>query len=259
MHHMQEEEVWRLLDLEYESAFRNLAVEEAIPTSVGKGTVPNTIRFWRNTNAVVIGCFQSVALEANPEACKLHGTTIVRRFTGGGAVYHDHGNLNYSIALQQNHCLVTNDLSETFRTLSLAVAAGLESLGARVEYESPNTLQINGRKIAGAAGAIRKGFVFFHGSILVDTDLGVLSEVLSPASQFSPKRYVRSVRRDVSNLSIEIARRLTIQEVKYALRRGFEKAFTLKLTDGSLTEEEKLVSDTLLEEKYSQETWNFKR
>jgi lipoate-protein ligase A len=47
--------------------------------------------------------------------------------------------------------------------------------------------------------------------------------------------------------------------VKYALRRGFEKAFTLKLADGSLTEEEKLVSDTLLEEKYSQETWNFKR
>jgi len=256
---MQKEEVWRLLDLEYDSAFRNLTVEEAIAASVGKGTAPNTVRFWRNANAVVVGRFQSVTQEVNVEACRHYGTVVVRRFTGGGAVYHDKGNLNYAIAVQRNHRLVTNDLSETFKILSLAVAAGLESLGVRVEYERPNTLQIGGRKIGGAAGAVRQGFVFYHGSILVDTDLDVLSEVLNSTVRTLMKGSVRSIRKEVTNLSREVAKNLTIDEVKNALRREFQRAFNIRLIDGSLTGEEKIMSDRLFVEKYSQETWNFKK
>lgn len=256
---MRKEEVWRLLDLEYGSAFRNLAVEESIAASVGRGIAPNTVRFWRNTNAVVIGRFQSVTQEVNTEACRHYGTVVVRRFTGGGAVYHDKGNLNYAIAMQRNHRLVTNDMSETFKILSLAVAAGLESLGVRVEYERPNTLQIGGSKIGGAAGAIKEGFVFYHGSILVDTDLDVLSEVLNSTFRTSMKGSVRSIRKKVTNLSREVAKNLTIDEVKNAVCKGFQRAFNIRLTDGYLTGEEKGMSDRLFEEKYSQKAWNFKR
>src|SRR2546429_6802969 len=84
----------------------NLAVEEAIPRMVGEGKAPSTVRFWHNSNTIVIGCFQSARLEVNLEACKEMGTEIVRRFTGGGAGYHDSGDLNYSISLPEGHRLV---------------------------------------------------------------------------------------------------------------------------------------------------------
>src|SRR5947199_6334129 len=92
-------ETWRLVDHEYrDNPSMNLAVEEAIPRMVGEGKAPSTVRFWHNSNTIVIGCFQSAKLEVNMQACKETGTEIVRRFTGGGAVYHDSGNLNYAIS-----------------------------------------------------------------------------------------------------------------------------------------------------------------
>jgi len=94
-------ETWRLLDVEYrDDPFMNMSVEEAIPREVGEGKAPNTVRFWHNSNTIVLGCFQSATLEVNFDACKETGTTVVRRFTGGGAVYHDAGNLNYAVSLK---------------------------------------------------------------------------------------------------------------------------------------------------------------
>src|SRR5215831_6317193 len=121
-------ETWRLLDVEFRNnPFMNLAVEEAIPRMVGEGNVPNTVRFWHNSNTIVIGCFQSAKLEVNMEACKQTGTTIVRRFTGGGAVYHDAGNLNYAISLQKGDKLVqSNNLQTVFEKLSEGTVAGLQ-------------------------------------------------------------------------------------------------------------------------------------
>lgn len=256
---MTDPDVWRLLDFEFENPYANLAVEEAIPTQVGRGQAPNTVRFWRNLNAVVIGRFQSATMEVSLEACKRFGTTIVRRFTGGGAVYHDQGNLNYAIAVDKHHRLIKSDLGETFKMLSMAVIGGLETLGIAAEFEPPNSLRVNERKIGGAAGAIRSGFVFYHGSILVNSNLETLSEVLNPENQDQSheKRCVRSIGRVVSNLSIELERDLSIQEVKEALQKGFERKFRIKLVRGDLTQEEKRLGERLLEEKYSTDAWNF--
>src|SRR5439155_7847981 len=91
-------ETLRLVDLEYrDDHFMNMSVEEAIPRAVGEDKAPNTVRFWHNSNTIVLGCFQSAPLEVNFDACQETGTTVVRRFTVGGAVYHDAGNLNYAI------------------------------------------------------------------------------------------------------------------------------------------------------------------
>jgi lipoate-protein ligase A len=256
---MKDAETWRLLDVEYPNPYMNLALEEAIPLKVGMGESPNTVRFWRNPNAVVIGNFQSAKKEVNLDLCNKHQTPVVRRFTGGGAVYHDLGNLNCSISVRRDHPLIETDFGETFAKLSQGVIEGLKSLGAPVRLEPPNSIQVNGRKISGGAGAMKSGFVFHHCSVLVSSDLERLLEVLSSTENSVGESCVRSVRKEVSTLSIELGRELTIVEVKDSLRRGFEKYFMIMLEDGETTEKERALAEKLHDEKYSTETWNFKQ
>lgn len=256
---MTKEDIWRLLDLEYDNPYMNLSVEEAIPRKVGEGVAPNTIRLWRNPNTVVIGYFQSAMLEVNFEACKKFGTNVVRRFTGGGAVYHDYGNLNYAISLHRNHSLVRSDILETFKALASGVIKGLNTLGISVRHEPINSLQVNGWKIGGAAGSIKWEALFYHGSILVNSNLNLLSKVLNTSEEKRESKYVHSVRKNVSTLSIELQRDVSILEVKEALTKGFEKTFAIKLVKGELTDEEKDLTQKLFEEKYSTDEWNFGR
>src|SRR5271157_480552 len=255
---MKNVETWRLLNVEYPDPYMNLALEETIPFNVGKGASPNTIRFWRNPSALVIGNFQSADTEVNLDRCNKHRVTVIRRFTGGGAVYHDLGNLNCAISMRRSHPSIKTDLGEIFAKPLQAVIEGLKSLGAPARFEPPNTIQMNGRKIAGGAGAIKAGFVFYHCSILVSSDLKILSEVLNSDKNSSEKTYVRSIRKEVSTLSIELNRELTITQVEDSLIKGFEKDFKIRLADGDLTEEEKAFAGKLYDEKYSTEAWNFK-
>jgi lipoate-protein ligase A len=254
---MKDAETWRLLDLEYRDPYMNLALEEAIPYNVGGGASPNTVRFWRNSNAVVIGHFQSAKREVNQDGCNKHQTTVVRRFTGGGAVYHDLGNLNCSISIQRDHPFIESDVGETFAKLLQGVMEGLKLLGAPVRFEPPNSIQVNGQKISGGAGALKSGFVFHHCSILVSSDLERLSEVLSSSESSVEESYVRSVRKDVSTLSMQLGRELAIAEVKDSLKRGFEKAFIIRIAEGETTVEERALAEKLYSEKYSKEAWNF--
>lgn len=250
-------DVWRLLDVEYEDPYMNIALEEAIARNVGERLVPNTIRFWRNLNSVVIGRFQSVALEVNLEACRKHKTEIVRRFTGGGAVYQDQGNLNYTICFHKEHRLFKNDILETFNTLARAVIEGLKILGVVSELKSPNSIQINDLKISGLAGSAKWGAVLCHGSLLISSNLKILSEVLDADKQEVSHRYVPSTRRAVTTLCTQLRRKVSLSEVKKALKEAFETCLLIKLVDDELTEDEIRLAQKLYEEKYSTEKWNF--
>jgi len=245
--------------VEYDDPYMNLAVEETIPRKVGEGKVPNTVRFWRNSNAVVIGYFQSAKLEVNIEACENFGTTVSRRFTGGGAVYQDHGNLNYAISIRKGHPLIPEDLSETFRILSSGAVEGLRMLGLNAEFKPLNDIQINGRKVSGAAGSIRWGTVFHHGSILVSSNLSVLSKVLSAPNRRLKDKHVRSVRKTVTTIRDEIGRDVSVDEVKEKLKKGIEKAYKIKLVDSVLTSEEERLAEELFQGKYSRKGWNLGR
>src|SRR3989441_4111205 len=169
----------------------NMAVEESIPRVVGEGKAPSTIRFWHNSNTIVIGCFQSAKLEVNMEACKETGTEIVRRFTGGGAVYHDGGNLNYAISLRKGHRLVPDgNLQSVFQRLSEGGVEGLRKLGVEAEFQPINDIQVDGKKVSGAAGSIRWNAVFHHGCILVNSDLSILGKGLNvPRGKLEDKHF----------------------------------------------------------------------
>lgn len=250
-----------MVDVEFrDDPFMNLAIEEAIPRTVGLGKVPNTVRFWHNSNTIVIGCFQSASLEVNFEACKELGTNIVRRFTGGGAVYHDGGNLNYSISLKRGHPLIpSDDLQVAFQRLSEGTVQGLRALRVNAEFQPINDIQVNGLKVSGAAGSIRWGTVFHHGCILVGSDLSVLAKVLNvPQVKLADKR-VSSVRKRVTTIRDELGRDVSTDEVKNSIAKGIEIAYNVRLQKDDLTGEELALAKELYYEKYSRAEWNLGR
>lgn len=251
-------ETWRLVDLEYrEDPFMNMSVEEAIPRAVGEGKAPNTVRFWHNANTIVLGCFQSADLEVNFDACKETGTTVVRRFTGGGAVYHDAGNLNYAISLKKGHPLVPqSDLQLVFRTLSEGAVEGLKSLGVRAEFQPINDIQVDGKKVSGAAGSIRWGTIFHHGCILVASDLAILGKVLNVPKAKLADRHVASVQKRVTTIRDELGKDVTTRDVRDAMVQGIESTYNVRLEKGELSNNEMSTVKELYDTKYSSSKWN---
>lgn len=251
-------ETWRLVDQEYpDNPFMNLAVEEAIPRSVGEGKSPNTARFWHNSNTIVIGCFQSAKLEVNMEACRQTGTKIVRRFTGGGAVYHDNGNLNYAISLRKGNKIVPNEnLQSVFQRLSEGAVWGLRNLGVNAEFQPVNDIQVDGKKISGAAGSIRWNTIFHHGCILVNSDLAILGKVLNVPRAKLEDKHVASVQKRVTTVRDELGREVYTTDVQNAIVRGLENCYGVRVEAGDLTAEEMQLAEELYQTKYSRLEWN---
>ncbi len=235
----------------------NMAVEEAIPRVVGEGKSPSTVRFWHNSNTIVIGCFQSALLEVNMEACKETGTEIVRRFTGGGAVYHDSGNLNYAISLRKGHPLVPGqNLQSVFEKLSEGSVQGLRKLGVKAEFQPVNDIQVHGKKVSGAAGSIRWNTTFHHGCILVNSDLSILGKVLNVPKAKLEDRHVASVQKRVTTVRDELGRNISTKEVQDAIVDGIESCYRVRVEPGVLTKEELGLAEELYQTKYSRLEWN---
>lgn len=249
------------MDVEYQhDPFLNMAVEEAIPRAVGEGKATDTVRFWHNSNTIVLGCFQSAALEVNFGVCKETGTEVVRRFTGGGAVYHDSGNLNYAIALRKGHPLLpATDLQSVFRKLSEGAVQGLRSLGVKAEFQPINDIQVDGKKVSGAAGSVRWGTVFHHGCILVASDLAILGKVLNVPAVKLIDKHVASVQKRVTTVRDELQRDVTTKDVRDALVRGIEDSYMVRLEQGELTKHELSTAKELYDKKYSRPEWNLER
>ncbi|MDP7976036.1 MAG: biotin/lipoate A/B protein ligase family protein [TACK group archaeon] len=244
----------RVLEAEYEDPYYNLAVEEAIPIAVGRGLVDPTLRFWRNRNAVVIGRFQCPELEVNLKLAAEKGVRVVRRFTGGGAVYHDMGNVNYALSLRSEQ---NPDMRAYFEKVGNSVAAGLNRLaGPGFSYVPLNDIAYKESKVSGLAASIGEGYIFVHGALLANVDLNLLSSVLRPPPEKFEGKAVRSVAKRVANLS-EIANRiLSFEEIADAIIEGFKEVMGFEPYRAELSEEEKKIADQLYKEKYSTLDWS---
>ncbi|MHC1586527.1 MAG: lipoate--protein ligase family protein [Candidatus Hecatellaceae archaeon] len=248
---------WRLLDVEWpDKPYYNLAVEEAVALAVEAGVAPNTLRFWRNDNTIVIGRLQCASLEVRFQECLKHGVKVVRRFTGGGAVYHDLENLNYAVSFKRPSPIPGDDVSLGFKTIGEAVALGLKKLGVEACFAPVNDVQVGGRKISGMAGSLMRGVLFIHGCLLVGSNLEILSRVLNVPREKLEAKGVEAPRARVTTLKAEVGRNLSMEEVKGALLKGFEETFNVKFEPGGLTGWELKKAEQLYREKYSTMEWN---
>ena len=171
----------------------NLALEERIFTDYSGDD--DFFMLWRNDNAVIVGQNQDIDSEVDMEYANAHGIKVVRRITGGGAVYHDMGNVNYTYIGKK-----ANDFGN-FLLFAQPVIDFLQSMGVNAQHIGKNDLGIDGKKISGNAQCVRGEYILHHGTILFDTDLTMLGKVLTPPPEKLSSKGIKSVRSRVCNIS----------------------------------------------------------
>lgn len=194
---------------------RNLAVEEALLLSGAAGPF---LYLWQNAHTVVIGSGQNAWKECRTELLESEGGTLVRRTTGGGAVYHDMGNLNFSFVMPK-------DLYSVERQ-SQVIGQAIAAFGVKTGRSGRNDLVISDTqaKFSGNAFRIRQGAALHHGTILVNVDMEKLGRYLAPSQQKLRAKGVDSVRSRVENLTAH-APDLTIKDMMAALADAFRDQY----------------------------------
>jgi len=244
---------WRLLEQSYDSVFQNLAVEEALARSALSPTFRPTIRLWVNPQSVILGRFQKASTEVDISLCQQSGIQIGRRFTGGGAVYQDEGNLNLTLVIQQGA------RDKQFRLNEIASAIVLDTLrsfGLKGSFLAPNSIMLGERKISGGAAASGHGFALWHGTLMVSTNVDTLESVLSPSRQKHTTHYVRSRWHPVTTLEAAVGRKVGVEEVKTTLTESAQQILGVKLEPDGLRFDEERWFTSLYTRKYSLPNWN---
>lgn len=177
-----------ILTLGSNDPFFNLAAEEYLLCERDE----DFFLLWQNEPCIVIGRNQNAADEINGGYVQTRSLPVVRRMTGGGAVYHDRGNLNFSFIIKGEA-----DRAELCRP----VIDILRSLGIKAEISGRNDILVGGRKISGTAMCSRGGRSLFHGTLLINADLEAMSEALRSDEGKLAEHGVRSVRSRVANIS----------------------------------------------------------
>lgn len=247
--------MWRLIPFSYHSAAMNMAIDEAVSDWVRSGSSNPTIRFygWR-PSAVSIGCFQSLADEVDTDACKRLGVDYVRRWTGGGAVYHDQwGEVTYSVIAPEN--LVSKEINEEYRRICGMIVEGLASLGVEAEFHSINDVLVEGKKISGSAQTRRKGVFLQHGTVLFDLEVEKMFSLLKvPHAKLSDK-LISEAKERVTCLRDHSS--ASMADLISSLRAAFTRGINFSQSD--LTQKEMEEARTLAREKYANDEWNLSR
>ncbi len=211
---------------------------------------------WQNGPAVIIGKYQNTIEEINYDYIKEHGISVVRRNTGGGAVYHDLGNLNYSFIIPGVESKVD------FGTFTVPVVKALRSQGIDAVQTGRNDILADGKKFSGNAQQFTRGRLLHHGTLMFDVQMEAVSAALRVKPGKFRSKATKSVRSRVTNLKplFEAAspgREMTVADFKALLLEWFRREYSLK--EIQLSEEQLAAIKTLQREKYQTEEWNFGR
>lgn len=254
---------WRLLKLDTNDASANMAIDEAIMRARIRGLVPNTLRFYRwNPSAVSIGRFQKISNEVHVENCKEHGVNIVRRITGGGAVYHDSKDeITYSVIVEKED-LGTRDVVVAYTTISNGLIEAAKTLGVDANFNPGDpkncpSVAVEKRKISGSAQFNKSGVLLQHGTFLLDVDLTKMFTFLKVPWAKTTNEVICVAKERITSVKHELASDVSLEEAHRSLITGFQKALAVDFSDErSLTTYEQELTQTLKREKYETKKWN---
>ncbi len=217
-----------------------------------RGNSPPTFRFYRHTNAVILGCFQIAEQEVDMDYVKANNIKIVKRATGGGAVYHDLGNLNYSFMTKDVYDIGLN-VKKLYSTMIEGAINAFKGLGLDAESGKLNDVTVGNKKILGAAATIRSNTLLFHAAVLVDTNLNTLASVLKVPGEKLKDKGVKTILERVTNINAITGS--NVDDVKEALRNSYAASLDLEFEEGELTKAEEELAQHLLKNKYTKQEW----
>lgn len=221
----------------------NLASEEYFLTQKSGAY----ILLWRNSRSVIIGRNQNAYAELDFDFVRNNNIKVIRRLTGGGAVFHDIGNQNFSFIFNGS------GLSD-FREYLSPVVAFLGSLGLNATFSGRNDILANGKKISGCAQTNSRGRTLIHGTLLFSADLSLLAGALKPNPLKLSSNGVASVRSRVGNIADMLAEELTVSEFRDKLSGFLADKYNCK----AVYPDERDIAEikALATEKYSSFEWN---
>lgn len=230
--------------------YENLALEEYVFQQLDRSKA--YFMLWQNDKSIIVGKFQNTAEEVNQSVVEQKGIRVARRLSGGGAVYHDLGNLNYTFITDADD---TDDYS--FRIFARPMIRTLEGFGIHAEFTGRNDITIDGKKISGSSQYGRGNRVLHHGCIMLDTDLSAVAEALQvKAAKFTGKR-IESVRSRVTTINACAKEPVGMEQFKEALRKNVFQVG--RITKRELTQEDRAMVKKLRDEKYVTWEWNYGR
>jgi lipoate---protein ligase len=230
-------------------AYFNLAAEEYVFSSLDRQE--EYMLLWQNRNAIVVGLHQNTREEINPDFVEQNQVQVVRRLTGGGAVYHDLGNLNFTFVV------AAEGRAFNFRVLAQPVLQTLNRLGVAAEFNGRNDLTIEGKKISGNAEMMKRDRLLHHGTLLFNSNLEVLSSALRVKKDKIESKGIKSVRSRVTNIQ-DYLPDLTVDKFKAMLVEEISRS-DRQISEYTLTAEDRAGIFQLREEKYSTWAWNYGR
>lgn len=230
-------------------ASRNLALEEHILRSVEGDE--SYLLFYINAPSIIIGRHQNTIEEINTDVVRERGIQVVRRMSGGGAVYHDLGNLNFSFITPY-----ARDRFNRYEEFTRPVVEVLRDLGVPAEVSGRNDIVADGRKISGNAQFVSRGRMFSHGTVLVDSDLDAVAAALNVKAGKIESKGHKSVRSRVANISEFLPEPLTVYELRAAIiERIFGDAGDPPMLE--LAESDRQAVQELVDGKYGTWEWNY--
>ena len=224
----------------------NLAAEEWLLQHTDR----DIFMLWRNAPAIIVGRNQNTLAEINVDYVRDKNIPVVRRLTGGGAVFHDLGNLNFTFISLRN---TAGGLD--FRRFATPVIDALNSMGVPCEFTGRNDMVVHGKKISGNAQHVHRGRVLHHGTLLFSACVDDISAALRPGDAKYAGRSVKSVRSRVGNIADFLPVPMTIEQFAAALLRFVAGAASTE--SSSLSGEESESVNALADAKYRTWNWNF--
>ena len=204
---------------------------------------------WINEPTIVVGKYQNTIEEINSEYTKKKGINVVRRISGGGAVYHDLNNLNYTIISNKD---IGNGFN--FKEFSLPIIETLAELGVKADFTGRNDLEIDGQKFCGNAQAYIKGRVMHHGCILFNVDFSALGDALKVSKDKIESKGVKSVRSRVTNILPHLKNPITVEEFADKIMEYMKKHYP-DMKEYKFSEEELAIIAKNAEEKHKSWDW----
>jgi lipoate-protein ligase A len=228
----------------------NLAAEQHVFENLPRDR--DYLMLWQNANAVIIGKYQNTLAEINTTYIEEHHIQVIRRLSGGGAVYHDLGNLNYTFITDARENEGVN-----LRSFCEPVVQALRSLGVPAEINGRNDITVEEKKISGNAQYLRNGRVMHHGTLLFDSDLSVVGEALRVDPQKISAKGIHSVRSRVTNIRPYLREDIPISAFWERLKS--EMCADRESCAYLLTEEDQRAIRAIQKERYDTWEWNYGR